>query len=333
MSLQRLRFWLLPLVGVVVYPMVIAHFTRVMDGYREIGDPSTAVAAAFLMLVAGLVPAVSAGALILIRRDDATNLVLTRSLLYLMFAVSPLYVLSVLLAAKTGIVQHHSAMWTSAWLIIGLALCFGNMRNTSAAPRASIVWLRMIHGTSALCLLVGFLVAHLINHVLAIESVKLHGSAMEWLRFWYRSEHAEPILFVLLLVMIATGTPLVADHSRRSSDMFRIVQMATGVYIAVFLCAHLLAVVGARSAGVETDWFFATGPDGLLYGRGMLIPYYIFSVFFLVLHVGCGLRIVLLKHGVTEVTANKTLHVAMAAGFIVTTLIAIAALGFHIQPS
>jgi succinate dehydrogenase/fumarate reductase cytochrome b subunit len=317
---------------VVIYPIVITHFAGAIDGHRETGDPWDAVAAVALMLVAGLVPAASARALILIRPDDLTNLVLTRSLLYLMFAVSPLYVSSVLIAANTGL-QHHNAVWISAWAIVGLVLCFGTRRDISAAHGAPIVWLRIVHGTAALCLLLGFLLAHLINHVLAIWSVKLHGSAMEWLRLWYRSEYAEPFLFVLLLVMVATGAPLVANHSRRSSDPFRVVQMATGVYIAVFLCAHLFAVLGARRAGVETDWLFATGPNGLLDGRGMLVPYYIFAVFFVVLHVGCGLRIVLLKHGVTEVAANKMIHAVAAAAVIITTMIAIGALGLNIKDS
>jgi succinate dehydrogenase/fumarate reductase cytochrome b subunit len=332
MGLQRLRLWLLPLAGVVVYPMAIASFSRAITAYREIGELSIAAAAAVLMLlVAASVPAAAARALILIHPDDLTNLVLTRSLLYLMFAVSPLHVLSVLLAAKTGMVQHHGAIWVSTWAMTGLVLYLGKKRNTSTAPGSAIVWLRIIHGTASLCLLLGFLVAHLINHELAIWSVKLHGSAMESLRLWYRADYVEPALFMLLLVMIATGAPLAANHSRGRTDAFRIVQMATGVYVAVFLCAHILAVLGARSVGVETDWFFATGPDGLLDGRGMLIPYYIFAVFFVTLHIGCGLRLVLLKHGVADVTANKTFYVVAAAGLVVTASIAIAALGFHIH--
>ncbi|GFE83423.1 hypothetical protein GCM10011487_54230 [Steroidobacter agaridevorans] len=156
---------------------------------------------------------------------------------------------------------------------------------------------------------------------------------MEWLRLWYRSGWVEPALFALLLVMIATGAPMVAQHSRRSTDAFRAIQMATGVYLALFLCAHLLAVLGARSAGIETDWVFATGPNGLLDGIGMLIPYYIFAVFFLVLHVGCGLRIVLLKHGVTKASADKAVYTIGGVGLIVTMLMAIAALGAHVRSS
>lgn len=334
MSLQqRLRFWFLPSIGVIVYPSIITSFTSAIDAYREHGDASLAAVAALLMLVAGSIPVIAARALIRIPQDRVINPVLTRGLLYLVFSVSPLYVLSILVAALTGVVQHHGFIWISTWILAGLALCLGKSTHASPALGTQALWLRIVHGAAALCVLLGFLIAHLLNHDLALWSVKLHASTMEWLRLWYRFEWVEPILFALLLVMIATGAPLVAHHSRRSTDAFRVVQMATGVYIAVFLCAHLLAVLGARSAGAETDWFFATGPNGLLDGRGMLIPYYSFAVLFVSLHAGCGLRIVLLKHGVAEVVANKTLYAVAAAGFIVTALAAIAALGLNIRGS
>lgn len=334
MGLQRrLRFWLLPLLGVVAYPSVLAHFAAAIYSYRETGAPALAVSAALLMLVAASIPAISGRALILMSQDDSRRAVLARSLLYLAFSVSPLYVLSILLAAKAGVVQHHGVIWVTSWTLLGLVSCTRDSSSPSQAPAAAPAWLRIIHGAAAACLLLGFLVAHLINHDLAIWNVRLHDTAMEWLRLWYRSEWVEPALFALFAAMIATGMPLVVRHSRRSTDAFRMVQLATGVYIAFFLCAHVLAVLGARSAGKETDWIFATGPNGLLDGRGMLIPYYFFAVFFLALHVGCGLRIVLLKHGVAEVRANQAVYGVAVVGCIATTVIAIAALGFSIQGS
>jgi succinate dehydrogenase/fumarate reductase cytochrome b subunit len=326
---QRFGGWLLPLTGVIFYPSIITTFTGMAAGYRELGDASLAGGAALLMLMAGSIPVIAARALIRIRQDEMTNPVLTRSLLYLMFSVSPVYVLSILVAAKAGMVGHHGVIWVSTWMLAGLTLFLRRSANASNTSATQAHWLRIVHGAAALCLLLGFLIAHLINHDLAIWSVQLHGSTMEWLRLWYRCGWAEPVLFALLMVMIATGAPLVAQHSRRSTDAYRVVQMATGVYIAAFLCAHLLAVLGARSAGVETDWFFATGPNGLLDGRGMLIPYYIFGVLFVMLHVGCGLRIVLLKHGIAAAVANKAFYGVAAAGFIVTALAAIAALGWN----
>jgi succinate dehydrogenase/fumarate reductase cytochrome b subunit len=257
----------------------------------------------------------------------------TRNVLYLTFAVSPLYVFTLQIAGKLGAAEHHNSIWIAGWIAVGAALYFQRARSAPGSDRTEAGWLRVIHGTAALCVLFGFLIAHLVNHDLAIWSVELHQAAMEWLRVGYRSEWLEPVLLTLLLAMIATGVPMVVQHSRRDADAFRIVQMATGVYIGVFLCAHLVAVLGARSAGIETDWFFATGNNGLLAGRGMLIPYYIYATFFLTLHVGCGLRIVLMKHGVAEIMANKAVYTVAGAGLLVTTPLTIAALGFQIRGS
>ncbi len=97
--------------------------------------------------------------------------------------------------------------------------------------------------------------------------------------------------------MIATGFPLVASHARQRADVFRILQMATGVYLGLFVCAHVFAVLAARQGGIDTDWYFGVGPHGLLVDRGALIAYYIYSAFFLILHAGFCLRAVLLQHG------------------------------------
>lgn len=306
-------------------------FPRAVNGYRELGSPLFAAYAALLMLLAGSIPVIAGRALILMHRNDVTSPALTRGLLYLTFAVSPLYVLTLLLAGMAGMGQYHAAVWTSVWVAAGAALHFRKKTNAPDLQGTQVSGLRIAHGVTALCLLCGFLIAHMVNHALALWSVELHGAAMEWLRLWYRSEWVEPVLLAMLLIMIATGVPMVAHHSRRSADAFRVVQMATGVYIGVFLCAHVLAVLGARVANKETDWFFAVGTQGLHNGRGMLIAYYIFAVFFLILHVGCGLRIVLTKHGVAEATANKVVYGVGGAGLILTTVIALAGFGFHAQ--
>jgi succinate dehydrogenase/fumarate reductase cytochrome b subunit len=158
---------------------------------------------------------------------------------------------------------------------------------------------------------------------------------MRLLRLWYRSEWVEPVLLGLLLVMICTGVPMVAHHSRRRADVFRVIQMATGVYVGVFLCSHVLATLVARSKGVETDWSFAAGPTkSLLDARGLgarLIPHYFYSVLAAIIHVGCGLRIVLLQHDVTKVVANRALYALTAVAVVVIATSMAALLGFHVE--
>lgn len=324
------RIWLPPLIGALLYPTLIQLFGWAMHGYGESGNAFLASLAALSMLAAASVPFVAARALILMPDDGSTRPALTRCLLYLIFATPPTFVL-LFLISMSGILQYRNAVWISTWVAAGVMLYFIKAGSASRVRLGGTTGLRIVHGGAALCLLAGFLATHLLNHTLALWSVELHTATMEWLRQFYRSEWVEPVLLGLLLLMILTGVPLVLHHSRQSPDTFRTLQMATGVYIGMFVCAHLTAVLGARNAGVETDWFFATGPNGLLDGRGLLIPYYVLAVYFLILHLACGLRIVLLKHGVAATRANKAVYVLAGAGLVVTALTAIAALGFHVQ--
>lgn len=269
----------------------------------------------------------------LMARDDMARSWSSRSLLYLIFAAPPLYVLSFLLAWRAGLLAYHALLWAGAWIAIGAIGYSGRAARANHPPGQDIQWLRVVHGATALCLLCGFLLLHLLNHAAALWSVGLHGSVMRQLRLWYRSDGVEPGLFALLLVMIATGVPMVVHHSRRRADGFRTIQMATGVYIGLFLCAHLLAILGSRNLGVKTDWTFAVGPAGLLHGGGMLIPYYLLGIFFLGLHVACGVRILLLHHGVAEAAARRAMFVLSGVALVTTALIAVAAFGFHIERS
>jgi succinate dehydrogenase/fumarate reductase cytochrome b subunit len=263
--------------------------------------------------------------------------VLARGVSYLMFATSPLFTLAFSLARMLGIDQHQgalSATWALGWIAAGLVLYFRKDSDVPQPPReTTVTWLRVVHGGTALCILCGFLVAHLLNHDLAAWSVPLHIAVMKSFRLWYRSEWVQPVLLGLFVVMICTGFPMVLAHSRRRMDAFRVVQAATGVYVALFVCSHVLAAMNARSGGMDTNWFFAAGRTSLLDGSLLdrLIPYYVWGTFFLVLHVACGLRGVLLQHGVTKVTGDRALYGLAGVGLVVTVLVGSALLGFHLK--
>ena len=329
---RPLPLWMQPLVGVVIYPGLILFFGRAISEHHQSGSALWALAALLTMLLAMSIPALAIRALMMMRQDERG--VLTRAILYLMFAAPSLFTLSYSLTRVAGVDQYLSALWISLWTVVGVMLYFRQGRTTPVSQPSDVTWLRAIHGGTALCVLCGFLIAHVINHDLAVWSVALHGTVMKFLRLWYRSEWVQPVLLTLLLIMLATGVPMVLHHSRQRTDAFRVVQMATGVYIGVFLCSHVFAVLNGRRMGIETDWSFAAGPTSLLDGkylRARLIPHYIFIVFFLTLHVACGLRIVLLHHGVTKLIANRILYGLAAAGVVVTALSAAALLGLHVQ--
>jgi hypothetical protein len=326
-----MRLWVPPLVGATIYPALILTFQSAVSGYRESGSLPTAALALLLMLMATSVPAMALTALLRMRRHDGPAL--TRGVLYLTGAIPSLFSLTYSLTGMAGVREYLLVIWIALWVVAGLALYLRDGSSRPISHSAGVTKLRVTHGAAALVFLLAFLVAHVINHDLALWSVSLHGEAMNWLRLWYRSAWVEPVLLGLLLVMICTGVPMVAHHSRARMDVFRTVQLATGVYIGVFLCSHVLAVLSQRRLGVETDWVFAAGPDSLLDGRGLrgrLIPHYLLGSLSLIVHVACGLRMVLLQHGIAKVTGDRAFFGLATLGAVVAASSLVALLGFHI---
>lgn len=329
------RHWALPLAAVLLYPGFIILAAHAISSFHHDGSPIAALEALVTLILAAAVPVLALRALLLLRRTSGHGLI--RGALYVMFSTAPLFSLMYSLARLVHIDQNYSmfsAAWVGIWVAVGFVLYFHKIREAPIANGQSITALRIVHGVTALCVLCGFLVAHLINHDLAVWSVTLHGAVMKFLRLWYRSQWVEPTLLAALVVMIGTGIPMVARYSLRPADGYRVLQMATGVFVGVFLCSHVIATLIGRHHGLETDWSFAAGPTSLLDGVGIrnrLIPHYLFAVLFLTVHVGCGVRIVLLHHRATPVFANRALYGFVIVGLIITTLATAALLGFHVK--
>jgi hypothetical protein len=326
-----MRLWAPPVVGAMLYPGLILSFQWAVRGYRETGGLLMPVLALLLMLMATSVPAMAAAALFRVRQHDGPAV--TRGVLYLVFAIPSLFSLTYSLSRVAGVREYLAEIWIGLWIAAGLALYLQRGASEPVSSGSGVSRLRVIHGVTALVLLLAFLLAHLINHDLALWSVSLHRTVMSTLRLWYRSAWVEPVLVGLLVVMICTGVPMVVHHSRRRMDAFRVAQLATGAYVGVFLCSHVFAVLSQRRLGVETDWVFAAGPDSLLDGRGMsgrLIPHYLLGSLCLIVHVACGLRVVMLQHGVARIAGNKVFYGLACAAVVIAASSLAALLGFHV---
>lgn len=328
-----MQSWRLPWMVVALYPAWMLAFDGALVRSHESGSVAMAGGALLAMLIASSIPPLALRALLIIRSEVGP--VLTRGMLYLMFAVPTLFTFVTTLTRMAGLTKPVFFVgWTVAWLAIGLLLHLRGGALVPDTPEPPSARLRIIHGAAALCLLCAFLLMHLANHGLALWSIELHRATLEILRLWYRSAWVEPVLLTLLLVMLATGVPMILRYSRQRLDTFRVLQLATGAYVGMFICSHVTAVLNGRSLGVETDWFFASGPASLLDGKsllGRLIPHYLFGTLCLIVHVGCGLRIVLLQHGMSRARSNRALYAIASIGVVVTCVITAALLGFHIE--
>jgi hypothetical protein len=107
----------------------------------------------------------------------------------------------------------------------------------------------------------------------------------------------------------------------------------TGVYVGIYFFAHLIAVLGARYAGTDTNWNWLTNNDHSMLvslSNLRLIGHYWFGPIAIATHLGCGLRQVLRQHGARAAFADVVPRLAMGAGAAVSSVILIALLGARV---
>ena len=325
--------WMAPLAGVMAYPGLLFLFAGAVATYRETGGSLVRITWSVALMAAAIgIPVMAARGLDKIRDSTDPKAPAVRMVLHFVFAVFPLFGLNFALTRLFGIWNWHIQIWLITFATIGAILYAYRPGQETERPGVPVKpWLRTFHGAIAMLLLLGYLIPHLINHGTALWSIELNTKVMEFFRYWYRSALVEPVLIAMLAAMVMTGLHMTIRYSRECGDRFRVLQTATGTYLAVFICSHLTAVLSARNAGVETDWYFAIGPTGhILDTAAFLIPYYMAGVFFLLAHVSLGLRQILLAHSSDEHTANRTFFALTGGATLVTVLITAAMFGVHL---
>jgi len=324
---KRLLPWI-PIGMALVYPWTLRLFHEAIVAQPQSGVPAIWLILAFALPLLCLVFAWRCAG----RSGDA--LTVARRVAFVALAAPPLFV-------STGVVSSlvHSPLpdtWT--WSILWFALGVGaTVARSSDRPRPAGVMtgrLRVRHGISALAILL-FVAFHLTNHLFGLFGPIMHAQVMAMGRAVYRSRFVEPVLVTILLFQVASGVKLAWRWSARPLDVAGVVQVGSGAYLAAFILTHLnFAFVSARWVhNIPTDWAWATGaPDGLLMDAWniRLLPHYALGVFFVVAHVFCGLRIVLLAHGVRPSTADRLWACGLLGAGGVSLLITAALCGLRI---
>lgn len=316
-----------PAAAAAFYPFVIKGFRTVVswedDGYATV----RLIALAVLLTAAFAVPAT--GFLFSFRAARLTAFdIRARRIAFFAVTAPPLFVFSGILFGVLGIAPWRDwvwfAAWAAVWLWAGARTTAGPPENLAAPPRWTAK-LRVLHGLSAAVILL-FVAFHLTNHVFALDGAATHTGIMEMGRKIYRAPVIEPLLIALLLFQVASGLRLAWIWSARPADRFRVFQIVTGFYIAVFILVHMNSVlVYARGyRKIETGWDFMTGqPLGLIHGSIHLVPHYALGVFFVLAHLVSGARQVALAHGVSHTAASRLWGAGvLAAGAVSAAAIA-----------
>ena len=159
---------------------------------------------------------------------------------------------------------------------------------------------------------------------------------MKLLRHFYRSAVIEPLLLEGFLALAVSGLRMAWRFSATPMDGFRTFQVASGVFLAVYLLSHVTAVLLlARTVlGIDPNWDFATGaPNGLIRDAWSirLVPYYLLAVFFALSHPLAGARVVFLAHGAPKRVADGIMvwGSALSASIAVVIMLGMCGLRVH----
>lgn len=135
------------------------------------------------------------------------------------------------------------------------------MKTTSPTAQASEKYsLIKLHRYAGLTLAT-FIGIHICNHLAGLISVEAHISIMNIARLVYRNPIGEFILLLAVIVQIPSGILLVRKKGWRGIRAIEKVQVASGLYLAFFLIAHIFAVMMGRFYfKLDTNFYFGSSP-------------------------------------------------------------------------
>jgi len=212
-------------------------------------------------------------------------------------------------------------LWIPLWgTITFVALVDRRVAPTMAAP--SPRWLVLVHASSAI-LIVLFAVAHVANHLAGLFGGDVHVAIMHALRRVYRHPLVEPVLLATVFLQVSTGFVLLWRRMPQAREWFSTLQIATGTYLMMFFASHVSAVFRARLLrDRDTDWTWLSGGELLTDPwSARLVPYYFLAVIALAVHVACGLRVVMIGHGMRVGRGNALVAIFAALATLGSVLI------------
>jgi len=338
-TMERLPM-LVPPLAALLYPFALAGFNTsvrhiVASGAFTLSWLSAAacLALAFAMPLIAMLAAMSFSE---IGRPTVAQLRAKRTALLAVAAPTLFVFVGVVLTMLHNPVPD-TWLWVACWAI-ALALLLRSNAGVPAvvAPGPVPAPLRVAHGVSALALVMIFLTLHIANHLMFPVGEGTYNSVMKVFRHVYRNDILQPLVVALFLFQVGTGLFFVWRLTAAPSDRFRTFQIASGIYLAVYVLGHMDSVfIFARTyLGIDTGWSFATGaPTGLVKDPWniRLVPHYWLGVFFILAHLASAARAVMMAHGVSKTLADRFMVGGAVGAGIVATVIMLGMCGMRVQ--
>lgn len=299
LSPSRLRpawLWgLIPAVSAITYPYAL-KYSYLIGAAQDAPSVLWQAASMLSLFWAMLVPAI--GLYFARQLPGNTHM---RRLAYLSVVAPALYVF-------LGEIQRifHSPVsdelvWWTLWIILiatGVSASQDEIRPST--NRSTRRW-RAVHAVNATLLTV-FVLFHLLNQSASLFGEELYTQLQTLGRHIYRMPVIEAILVGLMISQVISGIRIAWKWGPLKTDAARVMQVGAGMFLAVFIVAHLLSIfLYTRTIhAVPTDWSYAIGaPQGLLKDLWniRLIPYYGYAVFFVLSHIISGVRWIAIQRG------------------------------------
>lgn len=266
-------------------------------------------------------------------RAGAGNIVRARRFAFMAMAAPTAYVFFGVITYMAGSRIADTWIWTPAWLLLG-AWAARPCQATAAVSTVSSARLRVAHGIGGTITAI-FVLFHVANHLFGLVGPQMHALVMEIGRTVYRYPAVEVLLVIVMLFQIVSGLRLMWTWSEVSSDRYRIFQLASGLFMSVFIIGHMNSVfIFARTfLGIPTDWAFAAGlPVGLIADAWniRLLPHYALGVFFVLAHLFSGLRVLMLAHGARQSHANTVWWIGAGLSVVVSLAVMLGLTGFRV---
>lgn len=306
----KATIWI-PALSAALYPWILDAFHWAVTPTGGINSPlsaSSIVIATLLLVAAFAVPLIClmmAGRAIDVAPRESSR---ARRFALLAVAAPTLYVFFGVLTYMAGSKIPDTWIWAPVWLMLGYWASRKGVSDTASQAHPSSR-LRVAHGICG-SITALYVLFHIFNHLFGLISPQAHAAVMDIGRVVYRAAVIEPLLVAVMLFQIISGLRLAWTWTETTADRYRVFQLASGVFMSVFILGHMNSVfIFARTfLDIPTDWAFAAGlPTGLIHDAWniRLLPHYALGVFFVLTHLFSGIRVVLLAHEVGQTSANR----------------------------
>ena len=144
-----------------------------------------------------------------------------------------------------------------------------------------------------------FIVLHFATHLTGVFGIQAYNDMQSALRVIYRNPIIEPVLLLSAILQIGIGLMLLIRKTRRGlRGRWAYTQVISGFIVLLFLAQHLSALALARWIdGLDTNFYW---PASVMSGAPFIwyfLPYYFLGIVALFTHLGCGVRLALLRSG------------------------------------